>query len=72
MKTIEVFELQKGDRINHKHYGICQVDSTIPEFGVCIIPESEESLTLLSRQLGMPIGTPLLETSFRLITGKIN
>mgnify|MGYP007068352626 CR=1 FL=1 len=71
MKTKEVYELQKGDKINHKHYGICKVDSIIPDFGPCIIPESKEGLALLKYQSGMPDGTPLLETSFRLIIGRV-
>jgi hypothetical protein len=72
MKTKEVYELQKGDRINHKHYGICTVDSIIPDFGPCIIPESKEGLDLLRFHSGMPNGTPLLESSFRLIMGRVS
>jgi hypothetical protein len=72
MKTKEVYELKKGDKINHKHYGICTVDSIIPDFGTCIIPESKEGLDLLRFHSGMPNGIPLLETSFRLIMGKVS
>lgn len=67
MKAKDIFNLKKGDRINHKHYGNCRIDSIIPEFGPCIIPESKEGQALLTYQSGMPAGTPLLETSFRLI-----
>jgi hypothetical protein len=79
MKTKDIYELKKGDKINHKHYGICKVEGIIPHFGVLIIPFSEEKQELLKRQgdtvemfRHMPKGTPLLETSFRLITGKIS
>ena len=79
MKTKDVYELKKGDKINHKHYGICVVEGTIPEFGVTIIPISDEKQELLKRQADtvemfqhMPKGTPLLETSFRLITGRVS
>lgn len=71
MKSKEIYSLVKGEKVNHKHYGICMVDGIIPEFGVTIIPESQEGLALLKYQSGMPNGTPLLETSFRLITGKV-
>ena len=69
MKTVEIYSLQKGEKVMHKHYGICTVDGTIPDFGVKIIPDTKEGLDLLRSQTGMPDGTPLLETSFRLITG---
>jgi len=79
MKTKEIYELQKGDKIIHKYYGICIIDSIIPDFGVTIIPLSDEKQELLKRQADtvemfrqMPKGTPLLETSFRLITGKVS
>lgn len=69
MKTTDIFKLQKGDKINHKHYGVCVVDSIIPEFGPCIIPETKEGLTVLRHHFGCSDGTPLLESSFRLISG---
>lgn len=79
MKSKEIYQLQKGDKINHKHYGICLVEGIIPEFGVTIIPLSDEKQELLKRQADtvemfrqMPKGTPLLETSFRLIIGKVS
>lgn len=78
MKTKDIYQLKKGDKINHKHYGICLVEGTIPDFGVTIIPLSYEKQELLKKQADtvemfrqMPKGTPLLETSFRLITGKV-
>jgi hypothetical protein len=72
MKTKEVYKLKKGDRINHKHYGICTVDSIIPDFGPRITPESKEGMDLLRFHSGMPNGTPLLESSFSLIIGKVS
>lgn len=71
MGAKEIYRLKKGEKINHKHYGICTVDGIILDFGVVIIPDSLAGLSLLRRQSGMPDGTPLLETSFRLITSKI-
>lgn len=71
MRSKEIYSLKKGEKISHKHYGVCTVDGTIQDFGVTIVPDSKEGLALLRNQSGMPDGTPLLETSFRLITGKV-
>lgn len=71
MKSKEIYSLKKGDKVNHKHYGICVVVGVIEDFGPELIPESKEGQALLSYQSGMPAGTPLLETSFRLITKEI-
>ena len=68
MKRKEVERLKEGDKVMHKHYGICKVDSIIADLGLCIIPESKEGMDLLRFHSGMPNGTPLLESSFRLIT----
>lgn len=78
MKAKEVYKLKKGDKINHKHYGICLVYKTIPDFGVMIIPISDEKQELLKRQADtvkmfqhLPKGTPLMEVSFNLIIDKV-
>lgn len=79
MKAKDIYSLKKGDKINHKHYGICTVKGTIPQFGVTIIPDTDEKQQILKQQADTvkmfrdyPKGTPLLETSFRLITGRVN
>lgn len=71
MKSKDIFKLIKGEKINHKHYGICTVEGFVAEFGPKIIPDSLAGRMLLRAQSGMPAGTPILETSFRLITSKI-
>lgn len=71
MGAKEIYQLKKGEKINHKHYGICTVDGIIPDFGVKIVPDSTAGLLLLRSQSGMPDGTPLLEISFRLITSRV-
>lgn len=78
MKKKEVFELKEGDKINHKHYGVCTVTGMIPDFGPTIRPDTCESQVILKNQADtvkmfreMPVGTPLLETSYRLILNKI-
>lgn len=77
MKAKDIYKLVKGDKINHKYYGVCLVDGIIKDFGVVIIPQSDEKQQLLKQHADtvdmfqqMPKGTPLLETSFRLITNK--
>jgi hypothetical protein len=72
MKNKDIYSLRNGDKVSHKHYGVCVVDHVIEDFGPVLIPESREGQALLSYQTGMPVGTPLLETSFRLIIGKLN
>jgi hypothetical protein len=67
MKEKDIYQLKKGQKINHKYYGICTVDGIIPEFGVKIIPDSKEGRNLLTSQSGMPEGTPLLEDYFNYI-----
>lgn len=69
MKSPEIYSLKKGDKVSHKHYGICTVNGTIPDFGVKIIPDTKQGLDLLRSQTGMTDGTPLLETTFSLIKG---
>lgn len=71
MKSKDIYQLKKGEKINHTHFGICTVEGLIPDFGVTIIPDSLAGRMLLRAQSGMPAGTPILETSFRLITSKI-
>lgn len=75
MNAKDVYRLNKGDKVNHKHYGICIVDDVIPDFGVNIIPVLPEDQEKLKRDADtvdffkeMPLGTPLLETSFRLLS----
>lgn len=79
MKKKEIFELEAGDKINHKHYGVCTVVEVIPEFGPTLRPDTCESQVMLKNQADtvemfrtMPVGTPLLETSYRLILSKVS
>ena len=67
IKKKDIYQLKCGDKINHKHYGVCEVKDVIPEFGPVIVPITKQGKELLSMQSGSSINTPLLETSFRLI-----
>jgi len=72
----EITGLKPNDKIYHKHYGICKVlklQTTITGelFGVQLCPETLAGELLLMYQSRMPKGTPLLETSYRLILCKI-
>lgn len=78
MKAHNIYALVKGDKINHKHYGVCTVHEIVPNFGPAIIPDSDEMKDLMKAQMdtvqqfqGYPKGTPFLETSFRMITRKV-
>ncbi len=73
MTKKEVFALKPGEKVEHKHYGVCTIDSLIPDFGPTIIPDTCEGKLLLKQHADTvkmfreyPVGTPLLETSFRL------
>jgi len=66
MKTKDVYQLKKGDKVNHKHLGLCTVSGFVPDFGPTLIPDTIEGKNKLTTLSGMPPGTPLLETSFRL------
>lgn len=68
MKESDVYKLKSGEKIEHKHLGTCTIDSIIPEFGACIVPDSEESRNHLSKQSGMPPETPFLETEAKLLS----
>lgn len=68
MKSKDVYNLKKDEKINHDHYGICTVQNIIPYFGVVIIPDTEEGMTLLHLQSGAPKGVKHLETEFTLIS----
>jgi hypothetical protein len=46
MKSKEIYSLKKGDKVNHKHYGICVVAGVIEDFGPELIPESKEGQAL--------------------------
>jgi len=78
MRAKDVYALKKGDKIVHKHYGVCTVTGIIPEFGPTISPDTRDGLVLLYHQTqtcemfkDYPFWTPLLETSFRLILSKV-
>ncbi len=72
MTKKEVFALKPGEKVEHKRYGVCTIDSLIPDFGPNIIPDTCEGKLLLKQDADTVkmfreyrIGTPLLETSFR-------
>jgi hypothetical protein len=71
MKTKDVMKLNRGEKILHKHYGVCLIDGYIPRFGPSLVPDSIESQMELKKITGKPLGTPFLETSFRLILNKL-
>ena len=78
MKAKQIFALEPGQKINHEHYGVCTVEEIIPDFGPTLIPDTYYGKMVLKKQTDTvkmfrdyPIGTPLLETTIRLILNKI-
>ena len=68
MKAAQIYQLQKGDKVSHAHYGICTVDGVMRGFGPLLIPDSAAGLHLLSQESKMPVGTPWVETAYGLVT----
>lgn len=65
MKQIDFENLQDGDKVLHKHLGICTVTGYIPQFGPIISPDTKDGKIALYRMSG--VNAPLLETSNRLV-----
>jgi hypothetical protein len=71
MTAKEILKLKAGDKVIHIQLGICTVRGIVLAstslFGLSITPDSKEGCIKLSEWSGMPFGTPLLETSYRLL-----
>lgn len=71
MTEKQILKLSEGDKVQHKQLGVCTIKElhfgTAGLFGVAITPDEKEGCILLSKLSGMPFGTPLLETSYRLL-----
>lgn len=65
MKQIEFEKLQNGNKVSHKHLGVCTIVDYIPDFGPVLSPDTKEGKIALYRMCG--VDAPLLETSNRLI-----
>lgn len=63
MKQKDFNDLRAGDKVIHKSYGLCTVESFIPQFGPCIVPDTDEGKALLRSHSGTDY--PLLEDSNR-------
>lgn len=65
-----MYSLKAGDKVNHKHYGICNVQEVMEDMGVVVLPDTKEGKEKLSYHSGMPIenDTPLLEHSCRMLS----
>jgi hypothetical protein len=78
MKTKEFENLKEGDKVTHKHYGVCAVTGYIPDFGPTLHPETAEGLVKLKRHSetvemfrSYSIDTPFLEHKPRCIINKL-
>jgi hypothetical protein len=62
----EATAVKKGDKIHHKHYGMCIVQKTNffeTGSGIIIKPLTDDGKLLLHFHSGTPIGTPILDHS---------
>lgn len=65
MKQKEFEKLENGNKVSHKHLGVCTVVDYIPDFGPVLSPDTKEGKRALYCMSG--VYAPLLETSNRLI-----
>jgi hypothetical protein len=71
MTKKELSVLRAGDTVIHKWLGKCTVQKIMycitDFFGLVLLPETDEGKEKLQRHFGVPIGTPLLEGSLRMV-----
>ncbi len=77
MKRPEAALLKNGDIVEHKQFGECIVQQALftqtstsykrELFGLIIAPNTDYGRQLLAQKSGMPLGTPLLEDSLRML-----
>jgi hypothetical protein len=71
MKQSEINTLRVGDKVTHKRYGTCEVVDMVPGFGPVILPLSPVDRRQLSTDYRTTPDCPLLETTNRMITGRV-
>ena len=59
--------LSVGDKVKHKHYGICTVTEYIPTYGPILSPDTESGKRILTYHYRSMDTGLILETSKRLI-----
>lgn len=67
MKSKEMFTLHPDSFVMHEHYGLCRIKEVVQDFGVVILPQTENGKRLLSWHSDMSLDTPLMEHSCRML-----
>ena len=68
MNVKQIYQLRQGDKVNHQEYGTCTVDGVIRGYGPLLLPDTTVGRELLKEASRTPIGTPVVETLFHLLT----
>lgn len=77
MKKVDVLKLKEGDKVIHRHLGICTIKKVVHAFGggffgLVLVPDTTDGKLILCNTFGLaPNGEvpPYLEGSTRLLTG---
>lgn len=77
MKKVDVLKLKEGDKVIHRHLGICTIKEVVYAFGgdffgLVLMPDTPNGKFVLCNTFGVtPIGEvpPYLEGSIRLLQG---
>jgi hypothetical protein len=68
MNVKQIYQLQQGTKVHHQHYGLCTIDGVIRSYGPLLLPDTKIGQTLLSQASRTPLGTPVVEPLFHLLT----
>ncbi|SOD97067.1 hypothetical protein [Spirosoma fluviale] len=68
MNFKQIYQLEQGQQVQHQVYGPCTVDGVIRSYGPLLLPNTIAGRTLLSQASRTPVGTPVVETDFHLLT----
>ncbi|SFC77016.1 hypothetical protein [Spirosoma endophyticum] len=68
MNVKQVYQLKQGTKVLHQHYGLCTVDGVIRSYGPLLLPDTIAGRNLLSGASRTPLGTPVVEPLFHLLT----
>ena len=68
MNIKQIYQLKQGQKVNHYVYGTCTVDGVIRGRGPLLLPDTIAGRASLSKDSRTPVGTPIVEPLFHLLT----
>lgn len=68
MNVKQIYQLEQGHKVNHEQFGTCTVDGIIRGQGPLLIPDTIAGRARQSEVSRTPVGTPVVETSFHMLT----